>query len=514
MKAYSNTKGFMPEYEALISRYYSNIAEQGGARGTEPCGRGVNSCRAACWGCSALAASVWPCRATAGGGGRGDDPETLPDGSASKDMITPQTDQAVKNGLAFLASHRNRNGSFGTNGYTGNVAVTSLGALAFMAAGNQPNRGPYGRIVTDALRFVLSQENRDRVHPGFLHNPDGTPHGPMYGHGFGTLFLAEVSGMVQEPALRDDVDAKLHRAVKLILNSQNSEGGWRYDPDGREADISVTICQIMALRAARNVGVTVPKVQGRSLRPVRHGLPGPHGAGISAIRKQGGGGAGPEAFARTAAGVVALYSAGYYLNTDATQIKDGVEQRRRDAVDGIKHGLDFMRRNRPVGGPMNPARHPLLLRPLLRHAGDVGGGRRLLEGMVPVHPRRAGRPPVQRRLLGGRHLQPLRHGHGLHHPPGPQQLPAHPATMRRFTDIRRRRAGGVSPLMTVHQGAYAPRSPWCWRSACAVVARADDAPPSSSFTPPTASPSKASCANRPRLVRPRRRRRRGTAPTC
>ncbi len=33
MNAYSNTKGFMPEYEALISRYYSNIAEQGRRKG-------------------------------------------------------------------------------------------------------------------------------------------------------------------------------------------------------------------------------------------------------------------------------------------------------------------------------------------------------------------------------------------------------------------------------------------------------------------------------------------------
>ena len=33
----------------------------------------------------------------------------------------------------------------------------------------------------------------------------------------------------------------------------------------------------------------------------------------------------------------------------------------------------------------------------------------------------------QRRLLGRPDLPPLRHGDGLHHPPGAQQLPAHPA---------------------------------------------------------------------------------------
>ena len=181
--------------------------------------------------------------------------EALPDGSASKGMITPRTDQAIDRGLSYLyeASRGRVPGSFGTGAYAGNVAVTSLAALAFMAAGNQPNRGPYGRIVLDALRYVLAQENRrPGGHPGFLHNPMDSSHGPMYGHGFGTLFLAEVSGMVHDRALRQELDAKLHRAVNLILISQNSEGGWRYDPEPRpaphDADISVTICQIMALR--------------------------------------------------------------------------------------------------------------------------------------------------------------------------------------------------------------------------------------------------------------------------
>src|SRR5947209_13292269 len=91
-------------------------------------------------------------------GNAGERQEALPDGSASKDMITPRTDQAIERGLAFLAARHNRDGSFGTGGYTGNVAVTSLGALAFMAAGDQPNRGPYGRIVTHAVRLVLRHE--------------------------------------------------------------------------------------------------------------------------------------------------------------------------------------------------------------------------------------------------------------------------------------------------------------------------------------------------------------------
>src|SRR5687767_9999772 len=114
----------------------------------------------------------------------------IPDGSASKGMITADTDAAIERGLRFLADRKHKDGSYGSNAYSGNVAVTSLAALAFMAGGSQPNRGPHGKHVTDALRFVLSQENRDGNTPGYLHNPMATPHGPMYGHGFATLFLA------------------------------------------------------------------------------------------------------------------------------------------------------------------------------------------------------------------------------------------------------------------------------------------------------------------------------------
>src|SRR5206468_2460378 len=51
----------------------------------------------------------------------------------------------------------------------------------------------------------------------------------------------------------------LGRAVDLTIKSQNRQGGWRYRPFDGDADISATICQIMALRAARNAGITVPK---------------------------------------------------------------------------------------------------------------------------------------------------------------------------------------------------------------------------------------------------------------
>jgi hypothetical protein len=152
----------------------------------------------------------------------------------------------------------------------------------------------------------------------------------MYGHGFATLFLAEVHGMVPNMETKDRLKGTLERAVKLIINSQNSEGGWRYRPTPNDADISVTICQIMALRAARNAGFAVPKTVADKCTKYVKNCQELLGNGAGGFRYQPSGG--PVGFARTAAGVVALYSAGIY---------EGKE------VDG---GLNFLMRYMP-GNP-------------------------------------------------------------------------------------------------------------------------------------------------------------------
>jgi hypothetical protein len=258
----------------------------------------------------------------------GDTPDArdplLPDGHAAKDMITPAAQQAIDRGLRFLVDNQTRDGALGTGQYRGNVAISSLGALALMSGGHQPGRGPYGRAVTRAVEYVLRQEEGQT---GYLNNRWASPHGPMYGHGFGTLFLAEVHGMIPDKDLRRQSRETLKRAVNLIIRSQNRAGGWRYVPGAPDADISVTICQIMALRAARNAGIDVPKdTVDRCIKYVK------------ACQDLTSGGfrymthGGPAAFARTAAGVAALYSAGIYKGPE------------------VEKGLRYMKTFRGGGG--------------------------------------------------------------------------------------------------------------------------------------------------------------------
>ncbi len=110
-------------------------------------------------------------------------------------MMTPETDEAIQNGLAWLARTQNADGSFGSGTYRGNIAVTSLAGLAFMSSGSSPGRGPYGPQIDKALVYVM-----DNTSPsGFIAVVAASTHGPMYSHGFGTLFLAEAYGMTHRP---------------------------------------------------------------------------------------------------------------------------------------------------------------------------------------------------------------------------------------------------------------------------------------------------------------------------
>jgi hypothetical protein len=247
------------------------------------------------------------------------------DTNQARGMITAPTQEAIDTGLAYLASVQAQDGAFGTGQWHGNVAITALGGLAFMAGGHQPGRGRYGENVTRAVRSILSHADRQTARGAFLNNPRSGGHGPMYGHGFATLFLAEVYGMINDANLRTNLRETLHDAVQLIIHSQNQEGGWRYRPGGADADISVTICQIMALRAARNAGLAVPKsVADKCVQYVKD-CQDLHGSGGFRYQRFGG----PPGFARTAAGVVALYSAGIYEG------------------ESVQKGLDYMMRFRP-----------------------------------------------------------------------------------------------------------------------------------------------------------------------
>src|SRR5262249_48347978 len=128
-------------------------------------------------------------------------------------------------------------------------AVTSLAVMAFLSAGHVPGEGPYGNTITRGVRWVLTAQQPD----GLI--PSRTSRGyTMYEHGISTLMLAEVVGMT-DAALAPRVTKALEKAVAVVLKAQRLEGvaagGWRYQVEGLDADISVSGWQLLALKAAR-----------------------------------------------------------------------------------------------------------------------------------------------------------------------------------------------------------------------------------------------------------------------
>lgn len=226
--------------------------------------------------------------------------------SRTDDMITPETQRAIDRGLTWLAKRQiqsgQNKGSFGQGGYAGGVAVASVSGLAFMCSGSPPGQGPLGKSIDRCTEFVA----RCVQESGYISVPNYGQDN-MYGHGFATLFLSEVYGMSD----RDESDAavgdKLRAAVKLTISCQNDAGGWRYQPIKSDADLSITICQIMGLRAARDAGIHVPDdVRSKCIDYVKKSQ-NPDGGFRYQVGSSGG-----STFPLTAAGIVSLYSAGIY----------------------------------------------------------------------------------------------------------------------------------------------------------------------------------------------------------
>ncbi|MCL4210690.1 MAG: terpene cyclase/mutase family protein [Phycisphaeraceae bacterium] len=253
----------------------------------------------------------------AGSGGSGGAPPAGAQNDPLAGEMTDASDKAVERGFQFLLSQQMSDGSFGRGRLESNVGVTALACLALMSDGHLPGRGEYGEAVQKGLRFIL-----DRVtETGFIVG-ETTSHGPMYEHGFAALFLGEIYGMNPSD---ERVREALVKATHLIINSQNDEGGWRYYPVPFDADISVTICEVMALRSARNAGIKVPKETiDRAVEYVRNCQN--HDGGFRYMLGTGG-----SAWPRTAAGVASLFYAGIHEDN------------------AIDRGLDYIARNAMPG---------------------------------------------------------------------------------------------------------------------------------------------------------------------
>ncbi len=164
-------------------------------------------------------------------------------------------DESIERGLRFIAQGQLDNGRFDSQLSRNVPGISGLCGMAFLAKGYVPGEGEYGNVLNRCIDAVLGGADKN----GYL----GGHEGKMYSHSICTLFLSEVSGMV-DPDRQKKIDALLPRATKIILNAQavqkddNQKGGWRYNPNSNDSDLSCSGWALMALRSGRLNGAPVP----------------------------------------------------------------------------------------------------------------------------------------------------------------------------------------------------------------------------------------------------------------
>ncbi|MEM6689889.1 MAG: prenyltransferase/squalene oxidase repeat-containing protein [Planctomycetota bacterium] len=196
------------------------------------------------------------------------------------------------------------------------VALTSLAMMALASIGHVPgDPSPFGEAMRRGIDFVLHDRHQDDR--GYFGGADNSR---MYGHGIITLMLTELIGMAVGPGQNEVMRTKLEQSLRLILASQDvskpkkARGGWRYHPDSKDSDLSVSVWQVMALRSAKNDEMEVPaeaidKAVAYLLNSTtkHHSKDGNWGFSYTP-------GGGNPTFAMTAAGLLAMQVCGRYTD--------------------------------------------------------------------------------------------------------------------------------------------------------------------------------------------------------
>ena len=226
--------------------------------------------------------------------------EDDPEGLVSKEAKARRL--LIHKGISYLVSLHQDEDLLAKEQYR--ATVTALSGLALLGAGYHPSRGPYHEELQKMIDRFIKVQRKD----GYISLGDNRS---MYGHGFSTLFLAEAYGMSSDKK----VHTALKKAIDFIVAQQNERGGWNYEPDKGDEG-SVTIVQIQALRAARNVGIEISREAiEKSIQYVKKSQY-PNGS----IGYQSGP-SGNGTVALTAAGMAVLFNAGEY------DLEDEVKQK-------------------------------------------------------------------------------------------------------------------------------------------------------------------------------------------
>ncbi|NBT14566.1 MAG: squalene--hopene cyclase, partial [Planctomycetia bacterium] len=206
---------------------------------------------------------AWACMALAAHGlSAGFAPGQPPVGRVA-DPVPRDVRELYEAGCRYLAREQDPGG--GWKDSQQGPGVTGMALMVLLASGEDPNHGAYRTPIRRAVRNIIASQDAASGYYGGA----GRGHASMYHHGFAMLAIAEAYGVVDDRTLWADdggdgkgrtIGESLEAAVKLAVVSagKNPQGAWRYSPDARDHDTSVSGAIAMGLLGARNAGIEVP----------------------------------------------------------------------------------------------------------------------------------------------------------------------------------------------------------------------------------------------------------------
>jgi hypothetical protein len=170
----------------------------------------------------------------------------------------PKVDAAVNAAVEFLVKQQADDGSLRLAAPP-RVSDTAAALLAMLSAGNVQDVGRDGLVVRRAVDSLVSIAPDD----GNFGRLDSSG---TRGQSIAIIALAEAFAVEPDPQVRARIRVILNRATGVILRTQilpaakDSPGGWPATaPAPADARLISTAWSLLALRAARNVGMDIPQ---------------------------------------------------------------------------------------------------------------------------------------------------------------------------------------------------------------------------------------------------------------
>lgn len=172
--------------------------------------------------------------------------------------------RAIRGAAAWLVARQARDGGWRlgdgkkTIGIETEVSTTAIAALALMDAARFEPSADAAAAARRGIAWLLGVQTDD----GCIGPRIGSAW--LYGHAMATHALLAAHRVAPDAKVR----AAIERAVAFILRAQNTRAGWRYGIQDGDNDSKMTSLMLLALSAARDLGIAVPEravTDGRAL---------------------------------------------------------------------------------------------------------------------------------------------------------------------------------------------------------------------------------------------------------